>query len=85
MKSYTLRPDTFTLELSFTLSGTPLFAAAWRGHDACVALLVGHQPQVDVNAANVRGNGPLRAAAYQGNLECVRLLLGAAGEFEEHL
>ncbi|KAL7266228.1 hypothetical protein RUND412_011235, partial [Rhizina undulata] len=53
---------------------TPLHAAAWRGNEAVVRLLLEHK-DVDVNAKTNDGETPLYVAALGGNKVVVRLLL----------
>ena len=53
--------------------GTPLLAAAYKGHDACVAALLQHGAYVD--AARADGLTPLCQASKAGHTRCVELLL----------
>ena len=57
---------------------TPLFFAAFNGHEACVARLL-DAPGVQVNAANKDGWTPLHLAAHNGNEACVARLLKDPG------
>jgi len=57
---------------------TPLFFAAFNGHEACVARLL-DAPGVQVNAASNDGLTPLYCAADNGHEACIARLLDAPG------
>ena len=59
-------------------NSTPLTAAAGRGHEAVVALLLAHGALVSVT--NDRGMSPLHAAVGGGHLAATRLLLNAGAD-----
>ena len=52
--------------------------AAYSGHFACVALLLG-VTDIDVNQRDYRGHTALMKAAIRGHDKCVELLLAAEG------
>ena len=60
--------------------GTPLLAAAYKGHDACVAALLQHGAYVD--AARADGLTPLCQASKAGHTRCVELLLEGGANVE---
>eukprot|EP00761_Pharyngomonas_kirbyi_P010009 gb/GECH01010027.1/.p1 GENE.gb/GECH01010027.1/~~gb/GECH01010027.1/.p1 ORF type:complete len:360 (+),score=22.95 gb/GECH01010027.1/:1-1080(+) len=59
---------------SYKRDVTPIYLAAYHGHEDVVAMLLEH-PEVDVNASNGYGCSPLHAACRQGYIEIVKLLL----------
>lgn len=62
--------------------GTPLLAAAYKGHDGCVEALLQHRAMVD--AARADGLTPLCQASKAGHVRCVELLLQAKANVRAH-
>ncbi len=52
---------------------TPLMAAAFKGHEEIMSLLIQHN--ADVNAMDLGGNSALHWAAFGGHASCARLLI----------
>jgi len=68
------------VDASLRDGGTPLLAAAYKGHHACVAALLQHRASVD--ASRLDGLTPLCQASKAGHTRCVELLLESGANVE---
>lgn len=76
------------LQQRFPLNGvdksgsTPLYWAAWGGHEECLKEILKHGHKVQLDVQNLLGDTALHGAAWKGHPGIIRLLISAGAKQE---